>query len=593
MKDEEFRNWITELKSRCDIVTVISRYCNVVQRGRNYWCCCPFHIEKTPSLCIYDYEQVYHCYGCKEHGDVITFVRKMESCDYMQAVEILAKSVGMEVPAFSKSNEEEIVKRKKEKDAVLSVLADANKHYQENLLTQDAKLAQEYIKKRKLGRRELEEFGLGYSISPQEMITYLKNKGYSTDTMSKAGLIDKGEWGGFYDHFSQRLTFPIYNIHGDCIGFSARILIDDKTKAKYKNSPTTIVFDKSNTIFGINLVRKYKQTMNFNNVVIVEGQMDVIAMHKAGFKNAVACLGTAFTNQHAKLLKLISNNVIVCLDGDSAGLKAAYKIVDILAENGFDVKCVLIPDGNDPDEYINKFGAPKMKELLDGAINYIDFQIDYLARGIDFSKSDEKSRFVRNALDLLNKLGTGSEKQVYLKHIKELSGVPLDILQQDLFNSGKVIVKDIEISSNIHNIEDGNNKAIKFILASMVYKKDYVKQYDISRFLHNDTYMRLYELMLNKKKAGEELKISLLYDEFDLEEEPNLVDIINYNFDENGNNEKYYEECLWNLYEKEYKQKQAELNNKFKDCADTNERKKILNEISQISKKLKNKVMEE
>ena len=545
-------------------------------------------MERDPSFCIYEDEQTFYCYGCKEHGDVIKFVMKIESCDYIQAVEMLAKSVGMEVPNFSMKNQQGIEVRKKDKDDVLSALALANKHYQENIYLNVAKPAQEYIKKRKLTKRELVDFQIGYSIDYKDIITYLKSNGVSTQVMEKAGLVQKGE-NGYYDFFTRRLMFPLFNIYGECIGFSGRILDGDTTRAKYKNSPNTIVFDKSKTMFGLNLVRKFKQTNKVDNVVIVEGQMDVIAMHKAGFKNTVACLGTAFTVQHARLLRQISNNVILCLDGDSAGLKAANRIIDTLSAEHFSIKCVAIPDGHDPDEYINENGREAMQSLLDNAMDYIDFQIDYLARGVDFEKSDEKAKFVKNALMLLGKLETNSERQVYLKHIKELSDVPIDVLQRDAF---RVDVKQAEQSTDTYEnvgIEDGTNKAIKFILASMLFKKDYALNADIKKYLHNDSYIKLYDLIINKK----DLKLSSLYDEFDMDNEPNIVDIINYNFGQNGNNEKYYEECLWSLYEKDLKIRQSKLNEEFNATTDAGRRKEILQELNDISKKLKTKRLED
>ena len=233
-----------------------------------------------------------------------------------------------------------------------------------------------------------------------------------------------------------------------------------------------------------------------------------------------------------------------------------------------------------------------MHSLIDNAIDYIDFQIDYLANGVDFTKSDEKARFVRNSLTLLSKLATTSEKQIYLKHIKKLSGVPIDILQQDVYNNANKIVS-VQENKNIQNMEDGTNRAIKFILASMLYKKDYVKNYNISQFLNNSTYVKLYNLILQKQKNNEQFKVSSIYDEFDVDNEPNLVDIIDYNFEQNGNNQKYYEECLWSLIEKRLKERQTELNFQFSNCKDIEKRKEILLEISNITKKLKNKEMEE
>ncbi len=591
---QDFKQWLEELKSKCDIVSVISKYCHLVQKGRAYWTCCPFHMEKTPSFRIYEYEQTFHCYGCKEHGDVIKFVQKIESCDFMQAVELLAKSVGMEVPNFSAKDQNGIEKRKKDKDVVLEILNEAKNHYIENLYKNVAKPAQDYIKKRRLTKRELDDFAIGYSIDFNEMPNYLKQKGFTYEQMNMAGIVEKGDH-DYYDVYAHRLVFPLFNVYNECIGFSARILTNDKTKAKYRNTAQTIVFDKSNTIFGLNLVRQLKSKQQFDYVVIVEGQMDVIAMHKAGFKNTVACLGTAFTQKHAKQLKLISSNVVVCLDGDSAGQNATNKIVDVLAEEGFNVRVVKIPGGHDPDEYINEFGAPSMQKLLDSAIDYIDFQIDYVANNVDFSKSDEKAKFIRKALALLDKLGSNSEKQIYLKHIKQISGVPIDILQQDLFNRGipKETKQDVE-PKDVYNLEDGTNRAIKFILASMLYKKEYVNyNFNLKKYLKNDTYIKLYNLIMAKRADDKNFKISSLYDEFDFDSEPNLVDIVNYNFENNGNNEKYYEECVWNIVEKDLKQQQSDLNDQFHKETDNNKRKDILNKLSKITRQLKNKIMED
>ena len=591
---QDFKAWLEELKSKCDIVTVMSKYCHLVQKGKSYWTCCPFHMEKTPSMCIYEYEQVYHCYGCKEHGDVVKFVQKIESCDFMQAVELLAKSVGMEVPNFSMVDSNGIEKRKKDKDIALNILNEAKEHYIHNLYLPTAKPAQDYIKKRLLTKKELDDFCIGYSINYTEMPNYLKSKGFTYEQMKNVGLVEKGE-NGYYDVFAHRLMFPLFNVYNECVGFSARILTNDKTKAKYRNTSQTIVFDKSNTIFGLNLVRALKAKQQIDNVIIVEGQMDVIAMHKAGFNNSVACLGTAFTQKHAKQLKLISNNVVVCLDGDNAGLNAANKIVDILADEGFVVRVVQLPNGNDPDEYIKANGSESMQKQIDSAVDYIDFQIDYLAKGVDFSRSDEKAKFVRNSLKLLEKLGSNSEKQIYLKHIKDKSGVPIDILQQDILKNGLENIKKKNIEAKeIVNIEDGTNRAIKFILASMLYKKNYVNyRFDLKKYLKNNTYIKLYDLIMEKRSINQSFKVSSLYDEFDFDSEPNLVDIINYNFENNGNNEKYYEECLWNIVEKSLKLKQIDLNEQFKNTNDLEKRKKILLEISEITKRLKNKSMEE
>jgi len=595
LEEKNFKIWLSELKSKCDIVSVVSKYCNLTRRGSHYWTCCPFHNEKTPSMCIYEYEQTFHCFGCKEFGDVIKFVLKIESCDFMQAVEILCHSIGEQVPNFSSVSDDSIKEKKKEKDNILKLLNDAMEHYKENLYLDKAKPAQNYIKSRQLTKRELDDFSIGYSLDYKEMISYLKSKGYSQELMKKAGVAEVSDKGYYYDTYGGRLMFPLFNVYNECVGFSARILTNDKNKAKYKNSPNNVVFDKSKTMFGLNLVRKLKQKQAVDRVIIVEGQMDVIAMHKAGFKNTVASLGTAFNEQHAKMLKLISNNVILCLDGDFAGQKASYKIIDVLSSNGFNVRVVKLPDNNDPDEYIKKYGIESMQKQLDNAKDAIEFKIEYVAQNINFDMQDEKAKFIRDALAILNTLGSDSEKQIYLKKIKEISGVPIDVLRQDLFKNNVFTDETKNLpTKEMAGLEDGTNKAIKFILASMLYKKDYVNyKVNLNKYLYNNTYVKLYELLMNKVKNKENFTVSSLIDEFNFEQEPNLIDIVNYNFEQNGNNEKYYNECLWNIVEKHLKQQQADLNEKFQNSKDSNERKQILLEISNITKKLKNRVMED
>lgn len=581
-------NWLEQLKSKNDIVTVMSQYLTLQQKGKNFWTCCPFHNEKTPSMSINGLEQFYHCFGCKEHGDVITFIQKIESCDFMTAVEILAKNANMEIPAFTMDNN--IKEKKKQKETILKILDIAAKHYEENLYLKTSINAQNYIKQRKLTKKELDKFHIGFAKDWTEMITYLKSKGFSYEDLQISGICGYKD-NRYFDVMGERLIFPIYNIHDECIGFSARSLV--KTDyAKYKNSPNNIVFNKSNNMFGINLLRKQKQQHKLEYIIIVEGQMDVIALHQAGFENCVACLGTALTPMHVRQLKNICDNVIVSLDGDGAGQKATISTIDTLVEGGMNVKAIKIPEKKDPDEYIKEYGKDSYQKLLDNALNYVEFKIYNKLEQYDLNKLDEKAQFVNSALSILNELTTNSEKQLYLDVINKITNVPIDVLKKDLTKSNESVIKNQH--NEVQYFEDAEIKAVKFILASLLYKKDYINyNFSLDKYLVNPSYKKLYQILKQYSEKNEQFLISNLFDIFDIENEPNIKDLIDYNFDEIFNAGLYYNECIWKIRENYLKNQMKILTEKSINTTDSTERLKILGEINNLQKKLMNKVLED
>ena len=585
--------WLEQLKSKNDIVTVMSRYLTLQQKGRNYWACCPFHHENQPSLCIYALDQYYHCYGCKEHGNVITFVMKMESCDFVTAVEILAKNANIEIPTLSM--DEDVQKRKKEKETVLKVLDFAYKHYEQNLYLKTSTIAQSYIKKRQLTKRDLDKFHIGYSKDWTDMIEYLKGQGFSYEDMKLAGICESKN-GRYYDVFGERLMFPIFNIHDECIGFSARSLSKDSF-AKYRNSINTIVFDKSKNMFGVNYLKTLKQTQKLEYIIIVEGQVDLITMHNFGFTNSVACLGTALTPMHARMLSNLCNNVILSFDGDSAGQKATIRTIDTLVEGGMNVKAIKIPENKDPDEFLHAYGKEKYQELLDNAVDYIEFKIRNKLEQYDLTKVDEKAKFVNDAIDIVNTLKRNSEKEVYLKIIKELTGVSVEVLKRDLTdappdNTKKGLVEKKE--EQIAYMEDAEIKSIKFILASLLERKEYANfDFDLKKYLINPIYTQLYDLMKDYNSKGQFLIKSTIEDRFDVDSEPNLQDIMNYNFTDITNPKEYYDECVWKIRETYLKQVLKKQSEMFSSESDTKKRLEIAQEISQTQKKLRNRILED
>ncbi len=627
--------WLYQLKQRNNIVSIISKYVRLEKKGNKYWACCPFHNEKTPSFAVSEDEGFYYCFGCKESGDVISFIMKYESCDFAEAVEILAKNAGMEVPEFV--GDKEIIEKKKLKERILKLLDAAYKHYQENLYLPVAKPAQDYIKKRNFTRHELEDFKMGYAVDWNEMINYLRNKGFTYKEMVEAGvarhndrkreeyiktndqpqdsknielqenaakesLIDKNDKtnvsieeepkevsGDYYDVMGKRLVFPIFNSLNECIGFSARVL-GDSDYAKYKNTAETLVFQKGRVVFGINLVKALKQKGGLDKIIIVEGQIDVIAMHRAGFKSTVACMGTALTKENAHELKKLSNNVVLCFDGDTAGVKATLRSIDILKDEGFNVTIVSLPDKHDPDEVLKEYGKDYLSNLINNALPITDYLLQYEQKNYDLSKPDEKGKFTVAALGHIAKLRSNSEEEPYLDKVRDLTNIPIDVLRRDLqkIKGGQASKSDKNITDNVLiSRENGNIKAIKFILSSLIYKKDFVdKNIDYKKLLPR--YVDIIE------KTYENIPISSYFDYFDVDQTPILKDCIGMNFEEyKGMGKRYFDECLWSLAKQELENKKAELAKKADESRDLSEKAKIMQEVVNVNKSLKERKMED
>ncbi len=573
-------DWLDELKRKNDIVSVVSKYVQLEQRGNKFWGCCPFHREKTPSFTVDQYEGLYHCFGCKEGGDVITFIEKIESCDFHDAVIRLAEMAKMPLPEIS--TDENLIKRKKDKDTILKILDLAKKHYHENIYLPQAKPAQEYIKKRGFTRHELEDFEIGYSLNWYELINYLTKQGFSNEQLLASGVAQSKDQGKLYDAMGERLVFPILNSFGECIGFTARAL--EKTDfAKYKNTAETPVFQKSKVVFGINLLKKLKQEKGLNNIIIVEGQIDVISMHRAGFKNTVACLGTALTADHAKELKRLCEDIILCFDGDEAGIKATIRSIDILEEAGCRVKVARLPKGQDPDEFVKANGQAEMQKLLDEATGVIDYFIQLALEKYDLNKADQKGEFVKEVLAKLKKL-SAAEQDPYLFKLRDLTQIPVDTLRRSL---GIAIMPTFQKSEKTVLSEriNGNKRAVRFILASILHKKDFVdEKIDYEKLLSQ----YIEELNLIKSVP----RVSSLLDRIDADD-PFWQEIIYFNFAEaKGNEKQYFAECVWTLVEEKLKCEKDEIMNAYKNSTDLDERKALLIKAQAVDKKIREKNME-
>ena len=406
------QNSINETASRNNLVDVVSSYVRLKRTGTSYVGLCPFHREKTPSFHVSEDKQLFYCFGCGTSGNIFDFVMKIENLDFVDALKYLAQRAGVTLEE-EKSSYRENEEQKNLKQTILKINKIAAKRFFDNLFEKDAKTAQEYVIKRKLNKNSIIKFGLGYAKdSWDDLLNFLKAEGFSQDEILVAGLIVKNEKGRVYDKFRNRLMFPIIDVRGNVVAFSGRALGDDS--AKYMNSPETPVFYKSKNVFGLNIAKACSKT---DGVVLVEGNMDVVSLYQRGIQNAVAGLGTAFTEEQAALLKRYASTVYVCYDNDEAGKKAALKAIDILINAGNNVKVIAFTGAKDPDEYILKAGTEAFKECIKNSVPTVEFKIMNIRKNYDLTNVDEKISFVNETAVILSDVENTIEREAYVKRI--------------------------------------------------------------------------------------------------------------------------------------------------------------------------------
>ena len=391
---------IEEVRTRNDIVEVISGYVRLQKKGSNYFGLCPFHNEKSPSFSVSPGKQMYYCFGCGAGGNVITFLMEYENQTVPEAVRTLAQRAGIALPEADDSKEARQADSRRAK--LLEINKEAAKYFYYQLRTERGSVGMEYLRKRELSDETMNHFGLGYANKySNDLIQYLKSKGYSEDLIRDAGLCNVDEKHGMYDKFWNRVMFPIQDINHRVIGFGGRVMGDGKPK--YLNSPETEIFDKSRNLYGLNFAR----TSRKGNVILCEGYMDVIAMHQAGFTQAVASLGTAFTSGQASLLRRYANEILLSYDSDGAGVNAALRAIGILKEAGMTGRVINLEPYKDPDEFIKALGGEEFQKRLDHAENSFFFELRQLQKNYDLSDPEQKTAFHR---EIARKLCTFSEE---------------------------------------------------------------------------------------------------------------------------------------------------------------------------------------
>lgn len=414
---------IEEIRTRNDIVDVISGYVRLQKKGSSYFGLCPFHNEKSPSFSVSRQKQMYYCFGCGAGGNVYTFLMEYENFSFVEAVKYLADRAGIELPEAEYSKE---AKEKADlKASILEVNKLAAKYYYVQLKSERGKGAYTYLKDRKLSDETITAFGLGYSNKfSDDLYKYLRKKGYSEELIRQAGLINTDERQGVYDKFWNRVMFPIMDVNSRVIGFGGRVMGD--AKPKYLNSPETAVFDKSRNLYGLNRARTSRKPY----FLLCEGYMDVIALHQAGFTNAVASLGTALTPGHASLIKRYVREVYLTYDSDDAGTRAALRAVPILREAGITVKVIRMDPYKDPDEFIKNLGAEEYQRRIDEAKNGFLFSIDMLSRDYDMRSPEGKTAFFRETARRLMEFEDELERNNYIDAVAAEYGVRKESLEK-------------------------------------------------------------------------------------------------------------------------------------------------------------------
>ncbi len=432
--------FLYELKVRSDISDVVSGYVNMKRRGRNMVGLCPFHSEKTPSFNLYPENGSFYCFGCGAGGDVITFIMRIENLDYIEAVKFLAQRAGMEVP--ENSYDDGVGKLRMR---IFEANREAARFYNKKLYEEEGKEGLAYFHRRGLPDNIIRRFGLGYSPkSRYALCDHLRSQGFKDNEIVAANLAFRSQDGKrIVDRFSDRVMFPIIDLRGNVIAFGGRILTDQKPK--YLNTSDTPAFKKSSNLFSLNNAKNTGE----RTLILCEGYMDVIALNKAGFKNAVATLGTALTSEQAMLMKRYADEVIICYDADEAGQKATARAITLLRQAGLVIRVLSIPEGKDPDEFIRnkgESGAAAFKNILDSSGNDVEYRLTKLKSSFDLSRPDQKAGYMTEAIKIIASLDSSVEQDIY---VSKLSG-ELSIDKASISSDLQIVKRKRESESRKH-----------------------------------------------------------------------------------------------------------------------------------------------
>ena len=414
-------SFIDELIARNPIEEVVGQYVSLKRSGSNLFGLCPFHGEKTASFSVAPDKGIYYCFGCHKGGGAVNFMMEIEGLSYPDAVRALAKRAGMEVP-----EDEQYQSRYRQQERLWALMKEAGRFYNEQLYTPAGAQCLQYVQKRGLSKSIVTRFGMGFAPdSWNALIAAMKKKGYTEQELIDADLVGQKN-GRIYDRFRNRLMFPIIDVRGNVIGFGGRVL--DDSKPKYLNTSETLIFNKRKNLFGLNFAKKTKH----DYIILVEGNIDVVALHQYGFDNAVASLGTSLTEEHAVLLSRYTEQVVLTYDSDEAGQRAAQRAIPMLEKVGIKVKVLQMVDAKDPDEFIQKFGVDRFKLLLEGSANRVEYQLNAIRKKYDLRVDDQKIAYVHEAAELICTLDSSVKREVYGGRVAESAGISMDAMKLEV-----------------------------------------------------------------------------------------------------------------------------------------------------------------
>jgi len=419
-------SFISEITARNDVESVISQYVSLRRRGNTLVGLCPFHNEKTGSFTVYTQTNSFYCFGCGAGGDVINFTMRIENLDYMEAVRTLADRSGLQMPTDGYDDSMQKLRLK-----LYEVNRAAARFFHAKLFDKaDTRGLDYFAQERKLSAATIRHFGLGYSPDSWDALyKHLRKEGFTDDIMLQANLIVKRKNGnGYFDRFSKRVMYPIIDLRGNVIAFGGRKLPNDESAAKYINTSDTPVYKKTNNVFALNFAKNSKR----KGLILCEGYMDVIAMHQAGFDNAVAACGTSFTDEQAKLLSRYAEEIVVIMDADAAGEKSTNRTIDILSKTGMSVRVVRLPDAKDPDEFIKKHGDIAFANLVDDAGNDIEYKLKSEENKHNLASDNGKLEYLRGAASILSKVDDPVARELYLSRVAERFDIPVGVFRQSV-----------------------------------------------------------------------------------------------------------------------------------------------------------------
>lgn len=581
---DNFNETVEEVMSKNDIVDVISGYVQLQRKGSSYFGLCPFHNEKSPSFSVSRNKQMYYCFGCGAGGNVYTFLMEYEKYTFSEALHVLAERAGVELPEIEYS--EEARREAGVRAQLLEINKKAATYYYYQLKGENGEHGRQYFEKRKLTPETINKFGLGFSpMYKDALYRYMKKEGYSDEILSKTGLFTMGNR-GVTDKFWNRVMFPIMNVNNKVIGFGGRVLGDGEPK--YLNSPETILFDKSRNLYGLNLAR----TSRKSHMIICEGYMDVIAMHQAGFNQAVASLGTALTQGHALLLKRYTNEVLICYDSDGAGQKAALRAIPILKGAGLRTKVINMKPYKDPDEFIKNLGAEEFQKRIDCAINSFMYEIDTIEASHDMKDPESKTDFINQTALKLSEFTEELERNTYIQAVSDKYMLDYGSLRKLVINYGEknqILKADKRLRDEEHKLQaaskkdNGAKKAQRILLTWLIEDdriynliKNYISPDDFIEPLYNAVAEKLFGQLQNGK-----VNPAMIISEFEDEEDHNEVASL-FNTGLSGELSDYEREQALN--ETVYKVKKNSVDYRSRNASSADELKIIIREQSELNK---------